>query len=257
MIRRLPPFIIAIPARYAASRLPGKPLRLLNGKPLIVHVAERALACGAQAVWVATDNRQIADVVAHLPGVQVAMTGEHHHSGTDRLAECADIAGWSEQTCIVNLQGDEPFVPCSAIAQVAMHLHTSGAAMATLAAPIASIDEVFNPNVVKLVRNQQGDVLYFSRAPIPWQRALFPDARQSASPHHWLRHIGLYAYTVGFLRTFTALKPSPLEHMESLEQLRVLEAGYRIAAVMTSDHLSPGIDTPEDLARAHIQLARQ
>lgn len=249
----LPNFVIAIPARYGATRLPGKPLCLLDGEPLIRHVARRALTFGAQAVWVATDDHRIAAAVADLPGLQVAMTSSHHRSGTDRIGECAQIAGWNEQTCVINVQGDEPFVPALAIHQLAHCLHSSSAPMATLAARMETMQDVFNANIVKLVCNQQGDVMYFSRAPIPWQRALFPQALEQASAQHWLRHIGVYAYRVGFLLEILRLAPSALEDAESLEQLRVLEAGHRIAATLTTAFFRPGIDTAADLAAAQTQ----
>ena len=248
------PFIVAIPARFDATRLPGKPLCILGDKPLIAHVAERACASGAQEVWVATDDPRIAQVLQYLPQIKIAMTQKTHLSGTDRLAECAKLAQWSAETCVVNLQGDEPFTPPEAIQQVAQLLHRSQADMATLASPIHTGDTVFDPNVVKLVHNTHGDVMYFSRAPMPWQRDCFPNTRSSISGGAWLRHIGIYAYTVGFLHTFTAMPSSTLERLESLEQLRALEAGYRIAVEKANTHFSPGIDTLDDLIAAQKHL---
>ena len=251
-------FIVAIPARYAASRLPGKPLRLLGGDPLVVHVARRALAAGAREVWVATDDERIATALANS-GVRVAMTSAAHASGSDRLAECADIAGWPDDTIVVNLQGDEPFAPAAGIRAVAETLAASGAHMATLATPIIDAETLFDPNAVKLVRNaataEWGDALYFSRAPIPWHRDAFAQDRSTLPAGEWLRHIGIYAYRAGFLRAFAALPPGRLEQIESLEQLRALEAGFRIAVALTPAPFPPGVDTPEDLARAEIQLA--
>lgn len=250
------PFVVAIPARFASTRLPGKPLRLLAGVPLVRRVAERTRLAGAAQVWVATDDARIAAAVDGLDGVAVAMTASDLASGTDRLAACAAIAGWSDETVVVNLQGDEPFAPAEGIRAVARLLVDSGAAMATLATPISQAGEVFDPNVVKLVRRTDGDALYFSRAPVPWHRdafaaghALPPDA-----PLPWLRHIGIYAYRAGFLRRFAAMPPGALERIESLEQLRVLEAGYRIAVGLTPAAFPPGIDTAEDLARAEAFL---
>lgn len=248
-------FVVAIPARYAASRLPGKPLRLLGGEPLVLHVARRALEAGAREAWVATDDARIADALAGS-GVRIAMTSPDHVSGTDRLAECAAIAGWSDDTVVVNLQGDEPFAPAEGIRAVAATLVDSGAPMSTLAAPIEDVDTLFDPNAVKLVRAGSGDALYFSRAPIPWPRDAFAGDRGTMPPGgHWLRHIGIYGYRAGFLPHFAAMPPATLERIESLEQLRVLEAGHRIAVRLTPAPFPPGVDTPEDLERAERHLA--
>ena len=252
----MPPasFVVAIPARYAASRLPGKPLRLLGGEPLVLHVARRALAAGAREVWVAADDARIADALVGS-GVRIAMTSPAHASGTDRLAECAQLAGWSDDTLVVNLQGDEPFAPASGIRAAADTLASSGADMATLATPITDTATLFDPNAVKLVRADNGDALYFSRAPIPWPRDAFARDRDTLpSGQHWLRHIGLYAYRAGFLRRFAALPPGRLEQLESLEQLRVLEAGYRIAVALAPEEFPAGVDTPDDLERAEMRL---
>lgn len=248
-------FVVAIPARYAASRLPGKPLRLLAGEPLVLHVARRALAAGAREVWVAADDARIADALVGS-GVRIAMTSPEHASGTDRLAECADMAGWNDDTVVVNLQGDEPFAPTAGIRAVADLLVSSGAKMATLAAPIVDVEQLFDPNAVKLVRAGNGDALYFSRAPIPWPRDAFA-RRREAMPDggHWWRHIGIYAYRAGFLRRFAGMPPGQVEQIESLEQLRVLEAGFRIAVAATPEPFPPGVDTPEDLARAEAWIA--
>ena len=251
----LPGFVVAIPARHAASRLPGKPLRLLGGEPLVLHVARRALAAGADEVWVAADDPRIADALAGS-GVRIAMTSPDHASGTDRLAECARIAGWSDDTIVVNLQGDEPFAPASGLHSAVAALAGSGAEMATLATPVEDVETLLDPNAVKLVRAGNGDALYFSRAPVPWPRDAFATER-GAMPagRHWLRHIGLYAYRAGFLRRFAAMPPGRLEQVESLEQLRVLEAGFRIAVALAPEEFPPGVDTPADLARAEARLA--
>ncbi|MFD0738323.1 3-deoxy-manno-octulosonate cytidylyltransferase [Lysobacter koreensis] len=247
-------FVVAIPARHAASRLPGKPLRLLAGEPLVLHVARRALAAGAREVWVAADDPRIADALSGS-GVRIAMTSAAHASGTDRLAECAGIAGWSDDTIVVNLQGDEPFAPAAGIHAVAELLRASGADMATLAAPVEEVDTLFDPNAVKLVRADNGDALYFSRAPIPWPRDAFAgDRERIPSGDHWWRHIGIYAYRAGFLRRFAAMPAGRLEQVESLEQLRVLEAGFRIAVMPTPAPFPPGVDTPDDLARAQARI---
>lgn len=248
-------FVVAIPARHAATRLPGKPLRLLAGEPLVLHVARRALAAGAREVWVAADDQRIADAL-NGSGVRVAMTSTAHPSGTDRLAECARIAGWSDDTIVVNLQGDEPFAPAEGIRAVADLLRDSGAEMATLAAPVTDAETLFDPNTVKLVQAANGDALYFSRAPLPWPRDAFArDRTQLPEGGHWLRHIGIYAYRTGFLQRFAAMPPGRLEQIESLEQLRVLEAGYRIAVATTPAPFPPGVDTPDDLARAEARIA--
>jgi len=248
-------FVVAIPARHAATRLPGKPLRLLAGEPLVLHVARRALAAGAREVWVAADDDRIAKALAGS-GVRIAMTSTAHASGTDRLAECARIAGWSDDTIVVNLQGDEPFAPAAGIRAVADLLCGSDAEMATLAAPIEDVETLFDPNAVKLVQDVDGRALYFSRAPIPWPRDAFAHDR-ARMPHGgpWLRHIGIYAYRAGFLQRIAAMPPGRLEQIESLEQLRVLEAGFRIAVATTPAPFPPGVDTPEDLARAEARIA--
>lgn len=246
-------FIVAIPARHDASRLPGKPLRLLGGEPLVLHVARRALAAGAREVWVAADDARIADALAGS-GVRIAMTSTTHASGSDRLAECADIAGWADDMIVVNLQGDEPFAPASGIRRVAELVAASGAPMATLAAPIDDIATMRDPNAVKLVRAQSGDALYFSRAPIPWHRDAWPADRDAVHPGACLRHIGIYGYRAGALRAFMRLPPGALERIESLEQLRALEAGWRIAVDLAPEPFPPGVDTPEDLARAEALL---
>ena len=242
-------FVVAIPARYAASRLPGKPLRLIGGEPMVLHVARRAMAAGAREAWVATDDLRIAEALQGS-GVQVAMTSPDHASGTDRLAECSRIAGWADDTIVVNLQGDEPFAPADGIACVARTVADSGAGIATLAAPIDDIEILLDPNAVKVVLAANGDALYFSRAPVPWPRDAFARDRTAMPQGRWLRHIGIYGYRVSALRAFAALSPGTLERTESLEQLRALEAGWRIAVALAPSPFPPGVDTPEDLARA-------
>ncbi|MFH1600330.1 MAG: 3-deoxy-manno-octulosonate cytidylyltransferase [Pseudomonadota bacterium] len=246
-------FIVAIPARFGASRLPGKPLRLIAGEPMVVHVARRALAAGAREVVVATDDPRIADALAGQD-LRVCMTRADHASGTDRLAECATQLAWPDDSIVVNLQGDEPFAPPEGIRAVADVLAGGQAEMATLAAPIEDADTLFDPNAVKLVRDSKGLALYFSRAPIPWQRDRFARDRVGPVAGSALRHIGIYAYRAGFLRTFTQLPPGQLEQLEALEQLRVLEAGYRIAVGLTPVPFPPGVDTEADLARAEARF---
>lgn len=250
-------FVVAIPARYAASRLPGKPLRLLGGMPLVLHVANRALAAGAREVWVATDDDRVATVLQGS-GVRIAMTDASHLSGTDRLAECARIAGWAADTVVVNLQGDEPFAPVAGILAVADLLVRSEASMATLATAVDDATQLHDPNTVKVVRSFSGDAMYFSRAPIPWPRDAFAAGGTTLpAGNEWLRHIGIYAYRAEFLQAFAAMPPGQLELIESLEQLRVLEAGHRIAVALTPEPFPPGVDTPEDLERAELRLAAQ
>ena len=250
----IPDFVVAIPARHASTRLPGKPLQPLGGEPLVLHVARRALAAGARDVWVATDDPRIAAALASTP-VHVAMTRSDHASGTDRLAECAEIAGWSDDTIVVNLQGDEPFAPASGIRAVAALTADPGVALATLAAPVEDVDTLLDPNAVKLVRAANGDALYFSRAPVPWPRDAFAHDRSRMPAGDWWRHIGIYGYRAGFLRRFAAMPPGRLEQIEMLEQLRVLEAGFRVAVGIAPEPFPPGVDTPEDLARAEARFA--
>ena len=242
-------FIVAIPARYAASRLPGKPLRLIAGEPMVVHVARRAIAAGASQVVLATDDERIAEAVAKYP-VTVCMTRLDHASGTDRLAECAEQLHWSDQQIIVNLQGDEPFAPAAGIRAVADVLENSNAPMATLATEITDTDTYFDTNAVKVVRASNGNALYFSRAPTPWQRDRFANDRVNTPNAGALRHIGIYAYRAGFLKTFTQLPIGQLEQLEALEQLRVLEAGYAIAVGISPEVFPAGVDTEADLIRA-------
>ncbi len=247
-------FVVAIPARFGSSRLPGKPLADICGEPMIVHVARRAQEAGAAEIVIATDDRRIADAVASL-GLQVQMTRPEHLSGTDRLAECAQLQGWSDDRIVVNLQGDEPLAPPAAIRAVAECLHASGAPLATLAVPLVDAQTLFDPSCVKLVRNAAGDAMYFSRAPIPWDRDRFSTDRLRLGASHWLRHVGLYAYRVGALRRFAAMPAGTLEQIESLEQLRVLEAGWRIAVAISPVAIPAGVDTPTDLQRVREMLS--
>jgi 3-deoxy-manno-octulosonate cytidylyltransferase (CMP-KDO synthetase) len=251
----MPDFVVAIPARYAASRLPGKPLRLLGGEPLVLHAARRALAAGAREVWVAADDARIARALEGS-GARVAMTSPSHASGSDRLAECARIAGWNEDTVVVNLQGDEPFAPPAGIRAVAERLSVGDAPMATLATPITHAAELFDPNCVKVVVDPSGLALYFSRAPLPWARDAFAANRDTLPPGiPFLRHIGIYAYRAGFLRRFAGLPATPLERAENLEQLRALEHGQRIAVALTPEPFPGGVDTAADLERARALVA--
>jgi 3-deoxy-manno-octulosonate cytidylyltransferase (CMP-KDO synthetase) len=247
-----PEFIVAIPARFGASRLPGKPLREIAGEPMVAHVARRALEAGAREVVLATDDARIGRAVAGLP-LTVVMTRAGHLSGTDRLAECAARLAWAPDLIVVNLQGDEPFAPAEGIRAVARTLAASSAEMATLALPLDDSAALFDPNAVKVVCDASGHALYFSRAPIPWNRDRFAADRVSPPAPGALRHIGIYAYRARFLARFAMLPRGRLEQLESLEQLRVLEAGERIAVGISPVPFPPGVDTPEDLARADAQ----
>src|SRR5258708_1431515 len=243
-------FTVLIPARYASTRLPGKPLADIAGKPMVVRVAERAQASGAARVIVATDDVRVHDaVVAH--GLAACMTRADHATGTDRLAEAAQQLGLADDEIVVNVQGDEPLLDAALIRGVAALLGArTDAAIATACHPIDNVAEAFNPNVVKVVLDAAGYALYFSRATIPWARDAFAANAQALPPGLPLyRHYGIYAYRMAFLRAFPALTPAPIETFEALEQLRALWHGYRIAVEITRGTPAPGIDTPEDLAR--------
>jgi 3-deoxy-manno-octulosonate cytidylyltransferase (CMP-KDO synthetase) len=242
-------FRVVIPARFASSRLPGKPLADIGGRPMVLHVLERALQAGAESVVIATDDVRVQQAV-EAAGHQALMTSPDHQSGTERLVEVAETLGWPDDTLVVNVQGDEPLIDPALIREAARQLVLhDDAVMATLAHPIHDHADFINPNVVKVVADQAGYALYFSRAPIPWPRDAF--AAQQAMPHELgaLRHIGLYAYRAGFLRTYASLAASPLERHEMLEQLRVLWHGHRISLGITPMAPAAGVDTPEDLAR--------
>ena len=243
-------FRVVIPARYASTRLPGKPLVLLAGMPLVLHVHRLAQRSGAGEVVIATDDARIRDACARA-GADIEMTEASHPSGTDRIAEVAARRSWSAEAIVVNVQGDEPLLPPALIAQAAGLLEADrGAAIATLAAPIASEQEYRDPNVVKVVVGGDSRALYFSRAPIPWDRD--GGSRHPASAR---RHLGIYAYRVDALRKLAQAPPSPLEQVERLEQLRALQLGLAIAVADASEAPGPGIDTPEDLVRAERLIA--
>ncbi len=244
-------FKVVIPARYASTRLPAKPLLDLGGKPMVVRVAERAHQSGADEIWVATDHPEVrAATEAHE--VAALMTRSDHPTGTDRLAEVVEQRGWSNDTIVVNVQGDEPLIDPRVIEQTARQLAVSGADIATVAHPISDPAEFFNPNVVKVVCRADGDAAYFSRAPVPYARDHF--AQMGANPSlpagfPALRHVGLYAYRAGFLRAYAGLAVAPTEQFESLEQLRALWHGYRISVALIDAAPAPGVDTPEDAER--------
>ncbi|EOS96546.1 3-deoxy-manno-octulosonate cytidylyltransferase [Erwinia tracheiphila] len=245
-------FIVIIPARFASTRLPGKPLLDIHGKPMVVHVMARALESGADRVIVATDNQDVARAVEKAGG-EVCMTRADHQSGTERLAEVIELYQFADDAVIVNVQGDEPTIPPVIVRQVADNLAKSTAGMATLAVPIASAEEAFNPNAVKVVRDAQGYALYFSRATIPWDRERFAVSHQTIGDH-FLRHIGIYAYRAGFIRRYVSWQSSPLEQTELLEQLRVLWYGEKIHVDVAKVVPGVGVDTPEDLVRVRAEM---
>ena len=240
-------FIAIIPARFSSTRLPGKPLVDIHGKPMVVHVMERALESGADRVIVATDNEDVARAVTEAGG-EVCMTRPDHQSGTERLAEVIEKYNFSDDTVIVNVQGDEPLIPPVIIRQVAENLEQSHVGMATLAVPVTSAEEAFNPNAVKVVCDVNGYALYFSRATIPWDRERFSTSKETIGDH-FLRHIGIYAYRAGFIRRYITWEASPLEKIELLEQLRVLWYGEKIHVDVAKAIPSVGVDTEEDLLR--------
>lgn len=247
-------FIVVIPARFGSTRFPGKPLALIKGKPMIQHVVQRAIEAGAEKVIVATDDDRIANVVTDF-GAQVCMTRTDHESGTTRIAEVLAKLGYSDDTIVVNVQGDEPFIPAINIQQVATNLHENASIpMATLAYPISEPSDVFNPNVVKVVTNAAKHAMYFSRAPIPFDRDEFSaktadKVKMPDLTSIYLRHIGIYGYRAGFVKQYESMPATQLERTESLEQLRVLWHGHTIH-VDVAKHAPPhGVDTPEDLAK--------
>ncbi len=247
-------FVVLIPARMASTRLPDKPLADIGGLPMVVRVAQQAQASGAQQVVVATDDERVRAACASH-GVAALMTRADHASGSDRLAEACDLLALADDTVVVNLQGDEPLMPPALLAHVAALLTTHPATpMATAAHAIHELADFINPNVVKVVLDASGHALSFSRAPVPWWRDGFAAGVQALPPMGALRHIGLYAYRAGFLRRYIGLAPAPLEQCESLEQLRVLWHGHRIAVHVTPEAPPTGVDTPADLARVRAAL---
>ncbi|SFD05394.1 3-deoxy-manno-octulosonate cytidylyltransferase [Massilia yuzhufengensis] len=247
-------FTVIIPARLASTRLPNKPLADLGGKPMIVRVAERARESGASRIVVATDHADIAAACA-AHGIEACMTRADHPSGTDRIAEVAQVLGLAADEVVVNLQGDEPLIDPALLAACAACIR-NGVPMATVAHPITDVAEVFNPNVVKVVLDKAGRALYFSRATIPWSRDAFALSKESLPAGYApLRHVGLYAYSNAFLQAYPALEASPLETIEALEQLRVLWHGYPIAVHITGSAPPAGVDTPDDLERVRRHYA--
>lgn len=249
-------FRVVIPARYASTRLPGKPLADIAGKPMVIRVLEAAANSGASEVWVATDDERVAEAVMSHRG-SVAMTRADHPSGTDRVAEVAQQLGWDDDDIVVNVQGDEPLIDPVLVAQVANALDDDRlAAIATAGYPIADAADLFNPAVVKVVTDVREHAMYFSRAAIPWHRDGFAMSREvlAAGYAPW-RHVGIYAYRVAFLHRFGKLTPAPVEYWESLEQLRAMWHGEKIRVVKCAREPAAGVDTQVDLDRVRAVFA--
>lgn len=270
-------FHVVIPARFSSTRLPGKPLLPIAGKPMVIRVAEQAAQSGAQQIWIATDHQPIMAAV-HEHGFKGCLTRADHPSGTDRIAEVVAQHNWPDDTIVVNVQGDEPLIPPQLIRAVAQHLHDHPeCAIATACHPIHDEASMRNPNIVKAVLDKNGNAMYFSRAPIPYPRDAFMGLASSAGrdgcpssppggevgrgevpPNNtrlpadltMLRHIGIYAYRASFLRAYNKLTPSAIEQIESLEQLRALWHGYKIGVTITQDAPPSGVDTEADLIAA-------
>ncbi|MGB4343110.1 MAG: 3-deoxy-manno-octulosonate cytidylyltransferase [Moraxellaceae bacterium] len=249
-------FKVVIPARFGSSRLPGKPLLDIAGRPMVAHVVERACQSGAEEVLIATDDERIAAAVQGM-GAEVVMTSANHPSGTDRLQEVAQKKGWSDDTIIVNVQGDEPLIPPAVINQVARNIEASSAAgIATLAETLTCVEQLFNPNIVKLVRDVNDFALYFSRAPMPWARDAFAkDKTVLPALDVYFRHLGIYAYRVGFLHAYVGWPPAVIEQVEALEQLRALYNGVKIHVGVAEVEIPQGVDTAEDLERIRALFA--
>ncbi|QIA75900.1 3-deoxy-manno-octulosonate cytidylyltransferase [Rodentibacter caecimuris] len=250
-------FTVIIPARFSSSRLPGKPLAEIVGKPMIQHVFEKARQSGASRVIIATDNENV-EKIAQGFGAEVCMTSEHHNSGTERLAEVVEKLAIPDDEIIVNIQGDEPLIPPVIVRQVAENLAKFNVNMATLAVKIHEVEELFNPNVVKLVADKSGYVLYFSRSVIPYDRDRFmglQDVAKVALTDVYLRHIGIYAYRAGFIKKYVQWEPTVLENLEKLEQLRVLWNAERIHVELAKEVPAVGVDTMEDLEKVRSILA--
>lgn len=252
-------FRVVIPARYASTRLPGKPLADIAGRPMILHVVERALESGADEVVVATDDTRVADAV-DAAGHQVALTRADHPSGSDRVMEVARQRRWHDDDIVVNVQGDEPLIPPALIAQTAGLLDAGGGApVATLCEALGDRRLLFDPNVVKVVVGRHGLALYFSRAPIPFARDEFAGSARTddalPAPSRWYRHIGLYGFRISALARFVGLPPSTLEQTEALEQLRMLDNGIPIRVAQAEQPAPGGVDTPADLARVREILS--
>jgi 3-deoxy-manno-octulosonate cytidylyltransferase (CMP-KDO synthetase) len=252
-------FRVIIPVRYDSKRLPGKVLLDLAGKPIMQHVYEQAVKSGAESVVIATDNEKIRKVAEDF-GAMVCMTSPEHRSGTERLSEAIVALGCDDDEIIVNVQGDEPLIPPAVIRQVAQNLlYHDNIKVATLCEPIQSAEDLFNPNIVKVVMNRRGYALYFSRAPIPWNRDQFVSQKEEIKgklEEEYFRHIGLYAYRAGFLHEYLKLEVCPLEELEALEQLRVLWHGGRIHVAVAKEKIPPDVNTADDLAKLQAMFSK-
>jgi len=248
-------FKVVIPARYASTRLPGKPLLQIAGKPMIQHVYEHAASSGADQVIIATDDDRIAETARSF-SAEICITASHHNSGTERIAEVVRVYNWNEDAIVVNLQGDEPGMPASLLAQVAQDMDAHpDASVTTLASRIDSREHLFDPHIVKVVTDVAGYALYFSRAPVPWHRDEFLHGKGGLpADTQFLRHIGLYAYRAGFLQQYVDWPQSQLERAESLEQLRVLWHGHRIHVSEALKEPGHGVDTWDDIRRVEQQF---
>ncbi len=250
-------FRVIIPARYASTRLPGKALVDIAGKPMVQHVYEKAMESGAEQVSIATDDKRIADVAESF-GAQVCITTPEHQSGTERLAEAVAALECDEDEIVVNVQGDEPLISPGAIRQVAEDLaEHDNVKVASMCEAIVDVEELFDPNVVKVVLNRRNYAMYFSRAPVPWERATFHDKENIKLESNHFRHIGLYAYRVNFLWDYLEWAACSLETMESLEQLRILWNGGRIHMCISKVKFPPGVDTEEDLERVRALIQKK
>ncbi len=250
-------YTIVIPARMASQRLPRKPLLDIAGRPLLEHVYRQACKANAASIVIATDDPAIFDVATGF-GAQVIMSSQEHQSGSDRIAECADKLGWSDDRVLVNLQGDEPLMPPACLDQVAALLDSDPEAdVASLFWPLEDSEEIENPNVVKVVTDQNGRALYFSRSLLPFARGWMNISEALENGIQWYRHVGLYAYRAGALRAFASLQPTPLEAAEKLEQLRFLETGRRICMAQACAHIPAGVDTRDDLDRIRDSFREQ
>lgn len=249
-------FRVVIPARYASTRYPGKPLVEISGKTMLQHVYECALKSGAQQVIIATDDERIRQVAESF-GATACMTSPDHPSGTDRLAEVSLKYDWASDDIVVNLQGDEPLTPPEILKQVALNLaNHPRAGIATLSTAIVSAQDVFDPNVVKVVADAEGYALYFSRAPIPWNREV-GEGIDDSQAQQYQRHLGIYAYRVSFLHAYSNMEPCDVENLEKLEQLRALYSGIPIHVEPAVKLPGPGIDTPDDLLAVSRLMANQ
>lgn len=247
-------FIVVIPSRFGSTRLPGKPLIDLHGKPMIEHVVERALASEASEVIVATDDQRIVEAIK-IDGARVVLTSAAHQSGTDRIWEAIADADLADEAVIVNVQGDEPLIPPSVINQAAnLVSQVPDCGVATLCEVMHDMRDIFNPNAVKVVADTQGRALYFSRAPIPWERGRFDTNELPPDGKGWFRHLGIYAFKRWALKRFVSLPRSRLEDLESLEQLRLLENGVSIAIAESVVAIPAGVDTQEDVDRVREYL---